>query len=405
MNSKNIIILVLIALVLGGGAIITSRKEAPKSNPIRGKHILNQANLDAISKISIKSKSGKTSTLTKTDKGWVVLEENSYPANFDKLRRSIISISKAKIENAISVTDKQKKEMNIGASSPTVTLTDTKNKTLLKLTLGDMREITSSTPSPYGSRPTGRFVSTDGGKSVLVVSETFYNFSNSSPKNWLNTDLCSVSPNMIDSVSITAPGQEPIKISRDKKSNKLAVEKIKKGKEVVTEKLSSIENALNYTRFDDLATTKLTDKELGFNNPHLFEAVTTNNIKYRLTIGNKVSGSENRYAKLDVSYVGEISTNNETNTQANVSRIKADNINKKTSGWTYIIPSYKLKSLIIKNEDLFKDIPKKKVEKKEQKKTPEIKPIGESKISTSNSTTTTKIKVKPQPTNKTTETK
>jgi hypothetical protein len=210
--------------------------------------------------------------------------------------------------------------------------------------------------------PNGRFISTDGGKSVVVVSETFFSFDNPTPKSWLNTELCSIPASDITAISITSPGQDAVDLKLDK-DNKLIPDNPKPGENFDPAKLTSLKNALSYLNMDDVADPKLDDKTTGMDAPTSFEAKTKSGLLYVIRIGKQADDSGARYARISVTYAGAPTTsgskdNKDKQQSVDTLKNKARELNTKFAKWTYVIPAYKSKELLKKRADLLKDTPK-----------------------------------------------
>jgi len=367
MKSKNLIILIVAAVGLSAVAYLTSHKSSSESPARMGELLLGDIAIDDVAAITlIGENSSTTTTLARTESGWVVPEKYNYPANYDRLHRAVVALTEVKIEQELTLSEKQKTEMHITAESPKLQFRDSAGKLMLEITLGDMRESKSAQRGPYGAMPTGRFISTDGGKSVVVVSETFYSFANPSPKTWLNTEVCSVPGAEISSITVSGPNRDQVSLKRDK-DNKLTVADLKDGEEVDSSKTSAPENAISYLNFDDIASSDLSDEKIGMDKAVVFEAKTKDNLIYIVKVGAKVENGDNRYARFSVAYIEPEKTDKsddgkagedgskQQDEKAAAAREKAKALNDKLSKWTYIIPSYKAAALIKERSDLLKE--------------------------------------------------
>ncbi len=372
MKNKNIIILILAAVGLSAIAYLTSHKNSPKPPAQMGKKLMQGINLDDIAKISMIATNGATTTIARSGDSWGVKETYNYPADFDRLRRAVVSLGDVKIERVLELSDRQKADMHISDKSPRIQFRDKDNKLLKEIWLGDLREGNAANAGPYGAMPTGRFISTDNGKTVIVVSETFYSFDNPSPKNWLDRKVCSLAAPDINSITVTRPNEPKIEIKRGT-DNKLELTGLKPDEESVQNNLSSLENALSYMNIDDVASPKLDDKTIGLDKPIIYQAETKDHLLYEVKVGAKLKDGNNRYARISVKYIGpdkpstpkdEKSDKKKKDDQqaaikAEADKIakakqKAEELNKKLASWTYVIPSYIADNLTKKRSDLVK---------------------------------------------------
>jgi len=356
MKKKNIVILIITAVVLGLAAVITEHRQHPAAPARMGEKLLKGVNPDSIVKVTLISEKGETTTLQRSDKGWTVAEKQGYPADFDRLQRAVIALDKVKIERALDLTERQKADMHIGKESPRVLFRDKENRLLLEITLGDLRE-NGNGPYPM---PTGRFISTDGGKSVVVISETLYSFDNATPQSWLDRDMFSVAAPDIESITVSGPGRKTVNIKRGTEGT-LALDGLKPDEEAETSALSQLENAISFMSFDDIADTTATNIDFGFDKPVIYDAVTKDGLRYTLTIGAKTGDNAGRYVEINVSYEkpqpagkGDSKENELAQKAAATAKAKAEELNAKFSSRVYIIPTYKTDSMTKQRKELVK---------------------------------------------------
>ncbi|MGQ9661310.1 MAG: DUF4340 domain-containing protein [Kiritimatiellia bacterium] len=288
-----------------------------------------------------------------------------------------------------------------------VELRDKNNNILASLLLGEehRRKPSGERPMPYGSYPDGRYVSADAGKTVSIVTDVLDDLS---PRinTWLDTELLNVASADIQQITITSTNGEVNKLIRSKEGSNLEVQGLAEDEETDSSKLYSVQSALSYLRFDDIADPSLPDEKLGMLQPAIYEAVTKEGERYRVTVGGKVEGKDDRYIRIAVtldpvveavkeeaaqetteSQKSEEEKKKETEKQENKKKEKEEArkkleekvsaLNKKVSKWTYIVSSYKADSLTRGRTDLVKKKEKKEEKKEEEKPNPtdSTKPI------------------------------
>jgi hypothetical protein len=365
MKQKQILALVIAAVLLGGLAYLTSRKDAAKAPNRMGEPLIAGLSVNDISTIRMIGKDG-TTTLTRTPTGWTVPSKFGHPANFDKLRTAVVALDDLNIEHEIEATDKQKADMNISEASERVQLLDEANVVLGEIVLGDTREQDAPQGSPYGGYPNGRFVSTDGGETVVVISDPLSAFAGVTALGWLDTEMLSVNAADVASIRIAGPDREAISCTAGD-DGKLTLADLKAGAEADADKLTSLQSALSYMRFSDVADPSLTDETLGMDTPIVFEAMTKNGTLHMVKLGKTPEGSENRYARVSVSYIGndesvDAAAAPEEDEAAKLTREAdieaareaATQLNTKLANWTYVIPSYKAGAMTTLRNDLIK---------------------------------------------------
>ncbi len=369
MKRKQIIILLIAAVALGGVAYLTSLKNATPSPTQMGKWLLPGLSINDIAAIRMTSK-GSTTTLNASKDGWGVESKHGYPANYEKLHRAVIGLADIKIAHEISVTDAQKADMNITEASDRVQFLDAKETVLGDIILGDLRTREAAPENPYGGYPNGRFISTDGGKSVVVISETLEAFSGATPNSWLDTDLLSVPGTEVTSIRISGNKRQPISFARNPEDDKWVPTDLVQGETLSTNMSPTVQDALNYLQLADVADPSLTDKQLGMDDPVVFESMTKNGVLYVVKLGGSPKNSEDRYARISASYIGNAQAVDTPMTVAedaaarkaivaetNKARADAEIINARLEKWTYIIPSYKADSMTKLREDYIDGTP------------------------------------------------
>jgi hypothetical protein len=392
MKRNHLIALVLAAAVLGTMAYLTSREDSTTAPSRMGELLLQDLPIDQIAAVVMTGSAG-TTRVERTEDGWIVPSKYGYAADFAKLQRAVLALSQAKIGHEINVTDSQKADMNITDSADRVRLLDAEGNVLAEVILGAARESEAPAGMPYGGFPSGRFVSADSGETVVVVSDALNDLAAADPGTWLNSEMLSVTGADLASITVSGPDREPVRFVRNE-DGKLSLEGLKEGEVFDTTKTYSIEGALNYMRFNDIADPDLTDEELGMVNPVIFKGQAKDGTLYVAKVGGSPEGSEDRYARISVSYVApddEAAKDDEDDAalqerekETLAARSAAEALNAKLAEWTYVIPSYKAESLCKQRADFLKE-PEEEAETEGADATPSVEaeaPSGETALQT-----------------------
>jgi hypothetical protein len=230
--------------------------------------------------------------------------------------------------------------------------------TVATLLLGDEhKRQTTGGRGEYSSYPDGRYVSADGGKTVVLVSDTLSAFSDD-PLAWLDTELANVNAGDVEEVTVTAPGREALVFRKG--DTGMTLQGLGDDEEMDPARGGSIASALSYLRFADVAAPSLTDAQTGLATGAVYRAVTAKGEIYTATVGGAVTNSENRYLRLSVALRPEAPAVVDTNVTAAAASTNAaakaavearakdraaleEQVAKagaKVSGWTYIIAKY-----------------------------------------------------------------
>lgn len=401
MKGRSAIILVLVAALLVGIAVLSQKKEQQResSGIVAGKLLLPDLPVNDVEKIVIKSADG-SATMERIDDTWVSHDKFKYPANFNKIKEAVVKLSEVKISQQVTATDAQKEKMNMLMPSQTATnksgmgtaveLLGAAGKKIASLLVGGARE-RKSEPGGYGY-PDGQYVSTDGGATIYMLAENMNNLSANS-RDWVEAEIFNVPLADISEVSITGPDRPAIKLARKPGETTYTLEGLAADEELEISKVNSIEGALGYMRFTDIADPALNDMMTGIDKAVIYQATTKSGEVYTARIGSTIStNSRDRYVKFTVDLKPQppappvpAGTNAVAGSATNAPGVmskedrqkleeKVKTLNAAISKWTFIVETYKHEPLTVPRMDLVKKKappaePKKEEGKADQKKT------------------------------------
>ena len=372
MRSKPLIFLFVLAVVLVGFALQSSRRPETAAPQAIGKLVLPDLPVNDVERVIIVSQ-GSTSTVVKTDTGWTLAEKHGYPASFERIRNAVIKLSELKIGDQRRVTSETRKDFGVvppGPSQPDATrveLLGKDGKVLAALLLGKhhLRKGQESSPYGGGDYPDGRYVSTDEGSNVYLVKDPLTEFS-AQTLGWMETELLNVDAAEVSRITLTGPDREPLEISKSGTDNALQVSNLAATEESDAAKLSSLHSALAYLNLQDVADPALGDAAMGFDNPDSFTAETPDGRVYKLLIGAKTADGA-RYLRGHAEFREPTPPPADTNTLADAAttnapavsdtsatRATVDALNRKLTSWTFVIPSYKAESMVLTRSELVK---------------------------------------------------
>ena len=385
MRGKNLIVLLVLAAILVVTAVMSNRKSQSAPPSAIGALLLPELNLNAINSIVVATKAS-TASVEKGEEGWIVVEKHGYPADFDAIRDSLITLSKVKIGDAPTLSEEKRVSLGIeklseGNDETTlVTLSGPGDDALATLILGKehMRK-SSSSNSRFGGYPDGRFLSVDGGKNVYLVSEPLSAFSDDS-LDWTDTSLLDVSGSDLVKVTLSGPTGLPLEMTQPEGKSELVLAGLADNEEPNRPKFSSIRNALSYLKFSDVADPSLTEKDTGLTSPVRFEAKSKDGVLYTALIGGAADG-DRRYARFSATILerktleekeptpepkteptsenghpGNLagSDDDSGSVMSEERRKEISDLNTRIAKWTYVIDGYKAAAMIASREDLVK---------------------------------------------------
>ena len=164
MTTKNLVVLVGAAAVLGGAAWCLSSGSKPSRAKLNGKAIFPKIEMSEVARVEL----GDKLKLASSDKGWVVETYHNYPADHAKLTENLLKLTELKVGQ---VARGKKLE-----STDALTLKDASGKELASLQLGEKH-------AKWGH---GRYATFSG--ETVLVSDSLDAFG-SDGKAWVDTKI------------------------------------------------------------------------------------------------------------------------------------------------------------------------------------------------------------------------
>ena len=288
MNSKSLITLAAVAVVLGGAAYFLQSGSRPAAAKLNGKAILPGLSVADVARVEV----GGKLTLAASADGWKVESLHGYPADREKIAENLKKLAELKVGQVAH-------GRKLGAESK-LTLKDASGKELAALTLGDKHEKKAKGQAAMyggGSYPDGRYVSFDG--ETVLVKDTLEAF-DGDVKQWCNTRIASIPSADVQTVKY-AHGKEVVELAKGTNSV-WTLKGLTDKEELDTSKTYSLDSALSYLDFNTVADPKLTEAELGFSTGYVYTVTCkdgSNTVTHVATVGNKVKDGSDRYFKLD----------------------------------------------------------------------------------------------------------
>src|SRR5438552_9699391 len=230
MNRKQLGILLVLVIVLGGAGVLLRKRQNASwegSNAAIGKKLLGDFPVNDVTHIVLKQGVSEVNLVKKEDL-WRVRERNDYPANYSEISDFLLKARDLKVVQSDKVGPSQLPRYGLVAGSATnsamtVELKDQADKNIRSLLLGKKHMKKSDRPNPYGGEmgeegwPDGRYVKTGSdSENVVLISEPLANIE-PKPENWLNKDFFKVEK--VKSVSVTFPAStNSWKLSRETES-------------------------------------------------------------------------------------------------------------------------------------------------------------------------------------------
>jgi len=299
MNLKQLILLILLVVVLGGAGLLIKRHQSEAwrtQDAAMGKKLLSNLPVNDVSHLSIKQGANELN-LVKKDNLWRVHERNDYPAAYQEIRDFLIKAGDLKIVQSEKVGPSQLPRLSLapgqGSNAPVaVEFKDQNEKTLRTLWLGKKHMRKSDRPSPFGAEmggedgyPDGRYVKVGDSVDVAVISDALQNLE-PKPEQWLNKDFFRVEK--IRTLAVNFPTEtNSWKLTRESETGPLKLADPKLGEELDAGKASGMLNTLSSPSFVDVSTAR--PEQLGLDKPTVVIIDTFENFNYTLKVGTKTN--------------------------------------------------------------------------------------------------------------------
>jgi hypothetical protein len=379
MNLKQLGILLVIVIVIGGAALVlrNHQKESwSQTDAEAGKKLLGDFPFNDVAHISIRHGTNDVD-LVKKDDLWRVGERGDYPANFSQISEFLLRVSDLKIVQSEAASPSELARMNLtlgqGSNSATVVeFIDQSNRTIRTLLAGKKHMRKPSAPSPSEGNegfPDGRFVKAGtNSPNVALISDPLDNV-DSAPEEWLNKDFVHIEkPKSIDAIFPVATNSWELTRAREAGEWKLA--EARPGEELDSSKTSAVTSPFSSANFTDVLPQSKTD-QLGTNKPTVLKIETFDEFNYTFNIGAKTNDDYLVTLSIAANFPPRpVGVNEKPEDKPKIDKIYNDAQQKLKDkfkqeqayeNWTYLMPSWEVDPLLKARSELL-------AEKKEEAK-------------------------------------
>ena len=173
MNARLAAILVVLLVILGGGALLyqyQERSQRPGNSDTLGRPLLKDLKAAEVAAIRIVEPKA-TLTVRQKEERWVLAERGDFPADMAKVRDFVVQALSLKVGQSEAIGDKDRARLNLDESGTQVEFGGADGKPLSKLVVGK-KYFKREVDNPDKARADGRFVALPGEpKMVYVVSD------------------------------------------------------------------------------------------------------------------------------------------------------------------------------------------------------------------------------------------
>ena len=393
MNRKQLVILIVLGVVIGGLAISVSRRNAASyqssGEGSAGKKLLPDFAINDVARIEIKQGTNELN-LVRQDDTWTVRERYGYPANFQELKEFLQKMWDLKVVQTQQVGPSQFARLELVESDQATNsatrldFKDKSDKTIKAVLLGKKHTRKSEGASPLGGSdgfPDGRYVLVQNGpKDVAVVSDALSE-AEAKADRWLNKDFFKVEK--LKAISVThTNATNSWRLTREIENGPLTLADAKPGEQLDTGKSSPVGNALSFPSFTDVVSPQARPEETGMDVPVMAKLDTFDNFTYTVKIGRKTN-DDNCYLNVNVSAdLPKERTPGKDEKAEDKEKLDKEFKEKTTKleeklkqekafdKWTYLVSKWTVDPLLKERKDLLaekKEEPKKDEPKKDEK--------------------------------------
>lgn len=288
MKSKQLTLLVLAAVVLGGGGLLVLKNRQSEFADAKtnvGGLLLGSFDVTSVAGLRITQGSNSVNVVKSGD-DWVVKERGSYPANFDEVRSLVRKLSELKVTQPVKVGPSRLPMLELTKEVGTqVELLDKDGKALKSLTLGKQLTAGGNDNSPFGGggMPNGRYVQTGTGADNISVVNDPLSSAKTDGSEWIAKEFIKVE----QPISVVVAGSSATNSYSLARTNEFAdwtLADAKEGEQLDKNKLWSFNSLLSAPSFNDLVLNPDLAK-LGLDQPTKATIKTASGFVYEVKLG------------------------------------------------------------------------------------------------------------------------
>ena len=270
MNRKQLTILIVLVLLIGGAGLVLFNRQSNSWKPSDqklGQKLFPKFAVNDVAQIHVKQ-SGAELNLVKKEDLWRVLERGDYPANFSQISELLLKASDLKIGQSEPIGASQFAKLELidpakGTNSGTlVEFKDQSGKAMQSAILGKKHMKKSARPSEFGDEgfADGRYVLLGSdAQNVFLISDALTELE-AKPENWLKKDFFKVE--RVRAISLVATNAtNSWKLIRENENSAWSLADVKPTEPFDTNKVSGVANSLSAPSFVDVVIDAKPDAE------------------------------------------------------------------------------------------------------------------------------------------------
>jgi len=279
MNARFALILVVLLVVLGGGALLyqyQERSRRPDNVGTLGRSLfkdLKAAEVAAIRIVEPKS----TLTVRQKDERWVLAERGDFPADVAKVREFVLQALSLKVGQSEPIGDKDRARLNLDESGTQVEFAGADGKALSRLVVGK-KYFKREVDNPDKARADGRFVALPSEPAmVYIVSDPLAQASTRSSE-WI--DKSSFQVEKVKTLEVRYPDGGGYRIERDGDTADWRLAGAKPDEKLDVTRANAASYSLSMLELADVAP-----KGTALEQPVSIQATTLDGLAYSIKVG------------------------------------------------------------------------------------------------------------------------
>ncbi|MSU35804.1 MAG: DUF4340 domain-containing protein [Pedosphaera sp.] len=359
MNSKQLLLLILLGLVLGGAGLLVRRNQQSQysdSSSTMGGTLLGAFDVNSVAGFRITVGTNPPTEILKRENDWIIPGRGGYPANFPTVGEFLKKLAELKIASPVRVGPSRLPMLELTReTATTLELLDAAGKPIKAILLGrkHVKEGADNSQFGHGSFPTGRYVKV--GDAIALVGDAV-STADSRLADWIDKDFFKIEKPK----SVVVQGRSPtntFSLMRENEFGEWKLADAKSDENIDPTKLSSYSSLLSSPTFNDVVTDPK-PVELGLDQPTVVTIGTTDGFTYKLTLGKPQADDA---IPLQVAVEGEFNTTRtlskdekpedkdklDKEFQAKLGKLQEKLKAEKSYGkWTYLVSKYTVDALL-----------------------------------------------------------
>lgn len=290
MNARVATILVVLLVVLGGGALVYQHQERgrrPENVGTLGRALFKDLKVADIAAMTIQEPKAAL-TLQRKDERWVLAERGDFPADLAKVREFVLKVIGLKVGQSEPLGEKDRARLNLDASGTRVEFKDAQGKALGAFVLGK-KYFKREVDNPDKAIPDGRFLALpdEAGTAYLVGDPLTQATARTSE--WI--ERTSFQVERIKTLEVRYPAGGGYRIERQADNAEWKLAGANPGEKLDISRANAASYSLSLLELADVAPKDAGDT--GLDQPVLINATTLAGAAYAIKVG-KLAG-ENHY--------------------------------------------------------------------------------------------------------------